>query len=145
MSRLGGFDTRWKYSEDFDLWLRVLEHGPGWCDATPTVDYERGGTSKSEHGSRVDDARVRIVYSFAGRPWWRKRSAERLVGVIYWEAIRSALRSRRWAAAVHYGSKVLWSRDRVTGAGACILRRRRLRTRLKGLTSAGQPELRAGA
>ena len=145
VSRLGGFDTRWKYSEDFDLWLRVLEHGPGWCDATPTVDYERGGTSKSEHGSRVDDARVRIVYSFAGRPWWRKRSAERLVGVIYWEAIRSALRSHRWAAAVHYGSKVLWSRDRVTGAGACILRRRRLRTRLKALTSAGQPERRAGA
>ena len=107
VSRVGGFDTKWSYSEDFDLWLRVLEHGSGWCDATPTIEYQRGTTSKSEHGSGVDEARVGIVYSFAGRPWWRKRSAERLVGVIYWEAIRSALRSRRWTAALRHATKVL--------------------------------------
>lgn len=137
VSELGGFDTTWSYSEDFDLWLRVLEHGPGWCDATPTIEYQRGATSKSEHGSEVDDARVRIVYSFADRPWWRKRSAERLVGVIYWEAIRSALRSRRWGLALRQARKVVTSRDRVTGAVACIRRRRRLRLRLKELTSGG--------
>ena len=144
VSHLGGFDTKWAYSEDFDLWLRVLEHGSGWCDATPTIEYQRGTTSKSEHGSDVDDARVRIVYSFAERPWWRKQSAERLVGVIYWEAIRSALRSHRWPAALRYGRMVLSSRDRVTGAGACILRRRRLRRRLKELTTGGPPSLAAG-
>lgn len=135
VSRLGGFDTTWAYSEDFALWLRVLEHGPGWCDATPTIEYQRGTSSKSEHGKGVDDARVRIVYSFAQRPWWRKQSAERLVGVIYWEAIRSALRARRWSAALRYGSKVLSSRDRMIGTRECLARRRRLRRRLKELNS----------
>ena len=134
--RLGGFNTDLAYSEDLDLWLRVLQHGPGWCDATPTIRYHRGPTSKSQHQRGVDEARAGIVYSFAREDWWRRTVAERYLGGVYWDTTRTALRNRDWGLAIQRVLKILSRPSRISGVGRCVLRHRRLRRRLRQLAEA---------
>lgn len=136
---VGGFDTTWRYSEDLHMWLRVLEHGEGWCDATPTITYHRGPTSKSQHHRGVTEARKGIVHSFAERPWWQQRTADRFLGGIYWDATRTALRGRQWSIALGHVREIVSRPDRVAGVAAGVARHRRLRRRLSGLMSAGAP------
>jgi hypothetical protein len=127
--QVGGFDTRWRYSEDLELWLKVLEHGTGWCDATPTLDYHRSGSSKSLDPG-VEAARVGIVYSFSDRPWWSRQVAERVVGMFYWESLRGAIRARELSRALGYARRLLRSSPRLRGAIAGVARRRRLHRQL---------------
>lgn len=137
VARVGGFNTSLAYSEDLDLWLRVLEHGPGWCDPTPTIQYNRGPSSKSQDARGVDDARAGIVYSFAGQPWWRRDVVERYLGGVYWDASRTAVRGRAWGLALQRVVKILSRPSRVSGVVRSLLRHRQQRRRLKALIAAG--------
>jgi glycosyltransferase involved in cell wall biosynthesis len=132
--RLGGFNTNLAYSEDLDLWLRVLQHGCGWCDATPTIRYHRGPTSKSQHQRGVDEARAGIVYSFADETWWRRTVIERYLGGVYWDTTRTALRNRDWGLALQRIFKILSRPERIRGVLRCVRRHRRLRRRLVELS-----------
>jgi glycosyltransferase involved in cell wall biosynthesis len=131
MTRLGGFDTSLRYSEDLDLWLRLLELGEGWCDAKPVLTYRRGSSSKSQqtHGL-VEESRAHIARSYATRPWWSKRACEQYLGANYWEGTRSALRGRAFRAAAVQSSQVVRSPLRLRGALASMVRNSRRRRRL---------------
>jgi glycosyltransferase involved in cell wall biosynthesis len=137
VSRLGGFKTSLGYSEDLDLWLRVLEHGSAWCDATPTIQYNRGPSSKSQDARGVDDARAGIVYSFAEQSWWRRGVVEQYLGGIYWDAARTALRGGAWGLAVQRIGKILRRPARVSGVARSLLRHGEQRRRLRSLLAAG--------
>jgi glycosyltransferase involved in cell wall biosynthesis len=127
---LGGYDATLRYSEDFDLWIRVLERGAGWCNPRPVLTYFRGSGSKSQksHG-KVEAARVAIINHYAGRPWWSKQAADLYLGTTYWEGCRTAMRERTAAPAVRYLAKALSNPTRIRGVAMNLLRNRRLRRR----------------
>jgi glycosyltransferase involved in cell wall biosynthesis len=132
--RVGGFDTGLRYSEDLDLWLRVLEHGRGWCDPTPVLTYRRGTTSKSQqaHGG-VERARAQIARRYARRDWWSPVTCERYLGGMYWEGARSAMRGAEWPLALDYLRRVFRHPQRVRGAVEGLDQNRRRRRRAAAL------------
>jgi glycosyltransferase involved in cell wall biosynthesis len=92
---VGGYDTSLGYSEDFDLWIRLLERGTAVLSQTPVMMYHTDADQKSAHGSRPREAQRRIIDSYADRPWWPRRASEYREGMVDWnEAVRHA-RSRR--------------------------------------------------
>lgn len=127
---LGGFDTSLRYTEDLDLWLRLLEHGTGWCDARPVMTYHRVASSKSQeaHGG-VEAARERIVRRYQGRPWWTAEMCDRYLGHMYYEGARSAARSRAWGLAARHLARALRGPRRIQGVVESLDRHRRLRAR----------------
>jgi glycosyltransferase involved in cell wall biosynthesis len=137
---LGGFDAGLRYSEDLDLWLRVLEHGDGWCDPEPVLTYRRGATSKSQqvHGG-VEGARARIARSYAPRGWWSRDACERYLGGMYWEGARSAMRDARWSLASRYVRRVLRHPRRIQGAVESLDQNRRRRQRAAALRATTPP------
>jgi glycosyltransferase involved in cell wall biosynthesis len=134
---LGGFDIGLRYSEDLDLWLRVLEHGTGWCDPAPVITYRRVASSKSQeaHGG-VESARARIARGYARRAWWSRSACERYLGGMYWEGARSAMRDRSWPMALHHLRQVLRHPRRVQGAFEGLEQNRRRRRRASRLPRA---------
>jgi glycosyltransferase involved in cell wall biosynthesis len=127
---LGGFDTSLRYSEDLDLWLRLLEHGTGWCDARPVMTYHRVASSKSQeaHGG-VESAREEIVRRYTGRPWWSGADCDRYLGHMYYEGARNAARSRAWGLAARHLGRSLRGPRRIQGVVQSLDRHRRLRRR----------------
>jgi hypothetical protein len=140
VKRVGGFDTRLRYSEDLDLWLRVLEHGTGWCDARPVLTYHRGDGSKSQavHGD-VERARARIVGSYRPGDWWSPKASEQYLGAMYWEGVRTALRGGDRRLAGDQLRRMLRTPWRVAGAALSVNRNRRLRQRAATLRDAYEP------
>lgn len=130
---LGGFDVSLRYSEDLDLWVRVLREGTGWADATPTITYNRGTSSKSQDTHGVDVARAGIVARYTEAGWWRPADAEQYLGGMYWDAARTALRARAWATARSALLNCMRNPHRIRGLAACMGRHRRLRRRLTQL------------
>lgn len=45
--RIGGFDPRFRYAEDYDFYLRNLRHGPAWRHGAVVAGYRRHGTNAS--------------------------------------------------------------------------------------------------
>jgi glycosyltransferase involved in cell wall biosynthesis len=121
----------------FDIWLRVLEHGRGWCDAAPVITYRRGASSKSQqaHGG-VENARARIARSYARRAWWSRSACERYLGGMYWEGVRSAMRDRSWPMALRHLRQVLRHPRRVQGAFEGLEQNRLRRRRASSLPRA---------
>jgi GT2 family glycosyltransferase len=131
---LGGFDTGLRYSEDLDLWLRVLEHGSGWCDPAAVLTYRRGATSKSQqvHGG-VEGARDRIARRYRQRDWWSRSACERYLGGMYWEGARSAMRDARWSVASRHLGRALGHPRRIQGVVESLEQNRRRRRRAASL------------
>jgi GT2 family glycosyltransferase len=138
---LGGFDASLRYSEDLDLWLRVLEHGRGWCEPSPVLAYRRGATSKSQqpHGG-VERARAHIARRYELRDWWSPALCERYLGGMYWEGARSAMRGAHWPLAWRYLRRVLRHPQRVRGAVEGLDQNRMRRRRAAPLTGGHQRE-----
>jgi len=131
---LGGFDAGLRYSEDLDLWLRVLEHGRGWCDPTPVLTYRRGATSKSQqpHGG-VEHARAHVARRYAQADWWSRGACERYLGGMYWEGARSAMRGAQWPMAWRCLRRALRHPQRVRGIVESLDQNRRRRRRASRL------------
>jgi glycosyltransferase involved in cell wall biosynthesis len=91
LTRLGGFDETIRYSEDFDLWLRLLEVGTIRLLGEVTVIYHlhEGQKGVSKPARQAQDA---IVEAHHGRPWWRRRFGERRRAVTTWDDLRQAVR-----------------------------------------------------
>lgn len=45
--RIGGWDPRFRYAEDYDFYLRNLRHGPAWRHGETVAGYRRHGTNAS--------------------------------------------------------------------------------------------------
>jgi glycosyltransferase involved in cell wall biosynthesis len=133
--RAGGFDPGLPNSEDFDLWLRVLELGTGWCDATPTLRYFRGDTSNSQEGGASAVSSF-IAHRYAGRAWWSRSASERYLGGMYWEASRAATRRGDHARALAAARRCLRGPRRIQGVMHCLIRHSLLRRRFSTVMAA---------
>jgi glycosyltransferase involved in cell wall biosynthesis len=95
----GGWSESVPYAEDLDLWIRILERGTALL--VPSVGYlwrvHRDQKSRDSRGARR--AYAGIVRSYAGRPWFSQRLAERHAAVTAWDDLRSDLAEGRRASA----------------------------------------------
>ena len=134
--RLGGFDDRLSYGEDWEMWTRIAAHYPVWHEPVPLVLYRIHGESLSSRmlrtGRNVADFRRAISISRELLPPDRApgiarhalrttaltalRRARRLLGAGHAEAAASQLRE---ALATSRSPRVL--------AGALILEALRIR------------------
>jgi GT2 family glycosyltransferase len=133
----GGFDPSLRYAEDFDLWMRVLERGPGV--ALPVVVYRWNGHagSKSTHRHGPRETQRRIVRSYAGRSWWSPDLMERRATVAEWDDLRQALRERRGAATARSAAWILARPVRVAALLVLLRHRRRVRRLTRELVRRG--------
>ena len=97
----GGYREGMPHAADFDLYLRVLEHGTGLITPEPVVVYHVHAGQVSGDQAAMHRAHREVVESYSHRPWWNKRRLERRLGVQAWDELRRALRDgdRRLAAA----------------------------------------------
>lgn len=86
---VGGYDTSLRYSEDFDLWIRILEHGTGVSTGDVVLLYHHSADQKTKNIEPLLDAQERIAWAYAGRPWWSERLAESRMAVRRWDELRA--------------------------------------------------------
>ena len=86
----GGYDTELKYAEDWDLWLRVLEHGTAAITPRVVCVYHRHAGQKSGHEVGPSETHDKIVRSYVGRPWWSARLEQRWNGLCLWNQMEAA-------------------------------------------------------
>ena len=101
----GGYNTKLGYAEDWDLSLRVLEHGTGVITPSVVCLYHVHAGSKSLHSEGPAQTHDEIVRSCIGRPWWSSRLLDRWCGLRMWMALEEALAEgrRRQAARLAVG------------------------------------------
>ena len=89
----GGFSAR-THAEDLELWVEILEHGPGVVLPRPTVLYHEHAGQASAAGAAMREHTAAVLASFAGRPWWRASMVADLRAVTRWDDLRTGLRAR---------------------------------------------------
>lgn len=61
VQEVGGFDLRIFHMPDWDMWLRLDEHGPGAAHHEPLVGYVQHDAMLSMHNTTVLDADIALV------------------------------------------------------------------------------------
>jgi glycosyltransferase involved in cell wall biosynthesis len=87
---VGGFPSM-RRAEDLDLWLRVLEHGPGVALSTPTVKYTYHETQVSGDTELMRDASRQVLRHYRGRSWFDSKTQDQWLAHLQWDAFRAAL------------------------------------------------------
>jgi glycosyltransferase involved in cell wall biosynthesis len=126
---VGGFDASLRYAEDFDLWLRVLERGPGLSLPTVVYRWSRHNGSKSLDGAGPRETQRAIVGRYAGRSWWSERLAEQRAAVAEWDDMRQALSDGRRCDAARSALWLAARPARLGGVARLLAHRRRVRRR----------------
>lgn len=136
---VGGFDTSLRYAEDFDLWLRVLERGPGIISSSIVYRWHAHAGQKSSEAGPALATHRRIVEKYRGRPWWSPALFERRLGTQEWDLMRLDLRSGRRRSAARRAATLVRSPQRAYGAAGVLVlrygRRRRARSAARALTA----------
>jgi len=86
-------------AQDLDMWLRVLEHGPGVALADPTVTYVTHGEQVSLDRSLTRACFDQIIDDCAARPWWEPVDRDRAYTRWRWDELRAAMGRRDVAAS----------------------------------------------
>jgi glycosyltransferase involved in cell wall biosynthesis len=68
--KLGGFDNRLSWSEDWEMWVRIAAHYPIWYEVQPLAIYRKHSISSTGRhirtGENIRDARrcIEIIHSY---------------------------------------------------------------------------------
>ncbi|NKQ52807.1 glycosyltransferase [Amycolatopsis sp. K13G38] len=78
---VGGFDSRWRFPMDLDLWVRLLQRGDfyGLADSLAAFRISRGSISAALEDTGFVEQRS-LTGEMAAAPHWRVRRRDRLVG-----------------------------------------------------------------
>ena len=96
--QLGGFQPMWGV-EDFDLWVRVLEHHTAICSPRVTVIYHRHDDNLSADGHRMLRGQREVAEAWTRRTGGSRVPFQRCEGVMRWDSMRLELSlGHRWAA-----------------------------------------------
>lgn len=106
--RIGGFDPRFRYAEDYDFYLRNLRHGPAWRHGAVVADYRRHGTNASHRRAAclrdvmalLETQRRHIAGDSAAAAAWRtgRRDWQRHFGKLIPREVLNAARAGRLPA-----------------------------------------------
>lgn len=95
----GGFDQTLRYSEDFDLWLRLVDACPLRLVSDVTVLYHLHGGQKSGNRVPLRAVQDRIVEQCRTRVSWRPEYGEQRATVVAWDDLQAARRNHDRHAA----------------------------------------------
>jgi hypothetical protein len=98
---LGGFHPHWGV-EDFDLWVRVLEHYSAICSPRVTVLYHAHDQQLSLDYTRMHRGHRQVAEAHLQRTGAASTALERWEGVAAWDAMRAALAAGDWAVALRH-------------------------------------------
>jgi glycosyltransferase involved in cell wall biosynthesis len=117
------------FGADLDLWLRLLEHGPGVI--TPEVvtiyNLHEGQVTRDLAGTRAHHELLAREYE--GRPWWSPDLVERTRAVTAWDTLRLDLSEGRRANALRQAAFIAARPRRAAAVARILARRARLRRR----------------
>jgi glycosyltransferase involved in cell wall biosynthesis len=125
----GGFREDLKLGADLDLWLRVLDRGPGFVSPEVTVRYHLHDAQVSVDRAAMWTAHRAIVDAYRDRPWCTAAVRAQVDGILRWDELRAALRSGDRTAAARAAATLARDPRRLASAGRVVLGRRRLRAR----------------
>jgi hypothetical protein len=111
---LGGFNEWWGV-EDFDLWVRVLEHHTAICSPRVTVIYHEHGEQLSLDAERMLDGHRAVAEAHRARTGASPAALERWEGVIAWDTAKAALTGGRRREALRGLLSALRGRHRAAG------------------------------
>ncbi|MEA2292484.1 MAG: hypothetical protein QOE86_123, partial [Solirubrobacteraceae bacterium] len=126
-------------SEDLDLWLRLLEHGPGVALPDVTVLYAVHPAQASHDRGAMRDATRDVAAAYRDRPWWSPAVERRLLGAAGWDAFRAALATGDRRAAIGEASRIAASPGRTAGVLALLRSRSALRRVATRVARTGDP------
>jgi glycosyltransferase involved in cell wall biosynthesis len=89
----GGFPAGHR-SEDMDLWIRILEQGPGLALAAPGYVYSPEDAHMSSDAAGMREAALTYVAAYRDRAWFDAGAVERMEAQHRWDDLRAALASR---------------------------------------------------
>ena len=134
---VGGFNESMARGADLDLWLRVLERGPGVVSPIVTVRYHlHDGQVSGDRGSMWDAHRA-LLASYEERPWCTPRVRRAAGAVLLWDELRAAMRRGDKQAALAAGRSIIFDPTAVASVARLLVVRRQLRRRTARL----RPEL----
>jgi glycosyltransferase involved in cell wall biosynthesis len=133
----GGFDTTLKRCADLDLWLRMLERGPGVVSPEITARYHLHDGQVSADGVAMQEAHAAVLDAYAGRSWCTPGLRRRFAGLRAWDDARACLAVGDRAGAARAFAPALADPRRAAGLPRALLLRRRVRARTAALAAAG--------
>ena len=98
---LGGFQSRWGV-EDFDLWVRVLEHYSAICSPRVTVLYHAHDQQLSLDYTRMHRGHREVAEAHLQRTGASSTVLERWEGVAAWDVMRAAIAAGDRAVALRH-------------------------------------------
>ena len=135
---VGGFRAHEGVVEDFDMWLRLLEHGTGVCSPRVSVIYHVHDAQMSRQDLRtMHIAHAQAAAAHVQRVGGSRVPLQRREAVVAWDNLREALRARRRRQAAGWARFLLARPQRVIGLIGLLARRYRVRRRSVALRSAG--------
>jgi glycosyltransferase involved in cell wall biosynthesis len=122
----GGFPEGYQ-SEDLDLWMRVLEHGPGVVLPEPGYVYapEQGHASSDAAGMR--DATVATLTAYRDRPWFDAGVVRRVAAQNRWDDARAAVARGGYRAAAQQLTRLAADPRAAAAVAQLVAYRRRAR------------------
>ena len=125
----GGFRAGMKRCADLDLWLRVLEHGPGIASPAVTLRYHLHDEQVSDDRAAMWSAHRAVARSYADRSWCSPAVLRRTDGMLEWDRLRKELGEGRRRAALRGLAGLARDPLKAIGAARVVSARRRLRRR----------------
>ena len=137
---VGGYDTTLRYSEDFDLWTRLLARGTGRSLPEVTVLIQAHPGRKSAHRGGPSEAQRSIARRVADETGDRVR-AERRIGVRAWDDLRRSLREGEVRETLDQLRTLLGGPQRVIGVIGIWWWRQRMSRRSRAFGTGGRPRV----
>jgi glycosyltransferase involved in cell wall biosynthesis len=125
----GGFREDLKLGADLDLWLRLLERGPGLVSPAVTVKYHLHDAQVSGDRAAMWSAHRAIVDAYRDRSWCTPAVRAQVEGILLWDQLRAAARESERATTARCAARLSSDPRKLLSAGRLVLARRRLRAR----------------
>jgi hypothetical protein len=136
----GGFGDWWGV-QDFDLWVRVLEHHTGICSRRVTVRYYVHGQQISASAERMLAEHREVIKAHLARTGGSPKMLERWEATLVWDALRAAMAERRRGAAMRCLPGLIANPQRPIGLASQLWLRFRVRRRTSRVERDGGPSV----
>jgi hypothetical protein len=137
---LGGFNEWWGV-EDFDLWVRVLEHHSAICSPRVTVIYHVHDEQLSLHTERMLDSHRAVAQAHRARTGASTAALERWEGVVAWDRMQATLAAGSLRDTLRNAWSALRGRHRIAGVATQIRWRLVVHRRTSRLGPDGRPSV----
>jgi glycosyltransferase involved in cell wall biosynthesis len=125
----GGFREDLKLGADLDLWLRLLERGPGLVSPAVTVKYHLHDAQVSGDRAALWNAHRAIIDAYRERSWCTPTVRAQVEGILLWDELRAAARENERATTARCAARLGTDPRKLLSVARLVLARRRLRAR----------------